>query len=226
MSAKNNSEQKLSVLNIMVFVLSIYVLGALVFDTMFKLPYETEELLIYIDHTICFIFFIEFCYHFYKAENKLKYMHWGWIDLLSSIPLVGFLRVGRVFRLIRLIRVIRAFKSTKHLVNHIFANKVQGTLTSVLIIAILLIIFSSIAILQVEHDPKSNIKTAGDALWWSYVTITTVGYGDRYPVTDEGRILAAVLMTAGVGLFGTFTAYISSLFVATNNKSNIERKND
>jgi voltage-gated potassium channel len=226
MSAENNSEQKLSVLNIMVFVLSIYVLGALVFDTMFKLPYETEELLIYIDHTICFIFFIEFCYHFYKAENKLKYMHWGWIDLLSSIPLVGFLRVGRVFRLIRLIRVIRAFKSTKHLVNHIFANKVQGTLTSVLIIAVLLIIFSSIAILQVEHDPKSNIKTAGDALWWSYVTITTVGYGDRYPVTDEGRILAAVLMTAGVGLFGTFTAYISSLFVATNNKSNIERKND
>ena len=226
MSAENNSEQKLSVLNIMVFVLSIYVLGALVFDTMFKLPYETEELLIYIDHTICFIFFIEFCYHFYKAENKLKYMHWGWIDLLSSIPLVGFLRVGRVFRLIRLIRVIRAFKSTKHLVNHIFANKVQGTLTSVLIIAVLLIIFSSIAILQVEHDTKSNIKTAGDALWWSYVTITTVGYGDRYPVTDEGRILAAVLMTAGVGLFGTFTAYISSLFVATNNKSNIERKND
>jgi len=226
MSAENNSEQKLSVLNIMVFVLSIYVLGALVFDTMFKLPYETEELLIYIDHTICFIFFIEFCYHFYKSENKLKYLHWGWIDLLSSIPLVGFLRVGRVFRLIRLIRVIRAFKSTKHLVNHIFANKVQGTLTSVLIIAILLIIFSSIAILQVEHDPKSNIKTAGDALWWSYVTITTVGYGDRYPVTDEGRILAAVLMTAGVGLFGTFTAYISSLFVANNNKSNIERKND
>jgi len=226
MSAENNSEQKLGVLNIMVFVLSIYVLGALVFDTMFKLPYETEELLIYIDHTICFIFFIEFCYHFYKAENKLKYMHWGWIDLLSSIPLVGFLRVGRVFRLIRLIRVIRAFKSTKHLVNHIFANKVQGTLTSVLIIAILLIIFSSIAILQVEHDPKSNIKTASDALWWSYVTITTVGYGDRYPVTEEGRILAAVLMTAGVGLFGTFTAYISSLFVANNNKSNIERKND
>jgi voltage-gated potassium channel len=153
-------------------------------------------------------------------------MQWGWIDLLSSIPLVGFFRVGRVFRLIRLIRVIRAFKSTKHLVNHIFANKVQGTLTSVLIIAVLLIIFSSIAILQVEHDPKSNIKTAGDALWWSYVTITTVGYGDRYPVTDEGRILAAVLMTAGVGLFGTFTAYISSLFVASNNKSNIERKID
>lgn len=72
-----------------------------------------------------------------------------------------------------------------------------------------MVIFSAIAILQVERDPNSNIKTAEDALWWSYVT-TTVGYGDRYPVTTEGRLIASVLMTAGVGLFGTFTAYIAS----------------
>ncbi len=220
MSPNNRTGQKLSTLNIVVFILSIYVLGALVIDTIFKLEYETEELLIYIDHSICAFFFFEFCYNFYHANNKAKFMQWGWIDLLSCIPLVGFLRVGRVFRFIRLIRVIRAFKTTKQLVNHIFANKIEGTLTSVLVIAILLLIFSSIAILQVEHDPHSNIKTAGDALWWAYVTITTVGYGDRYPVTSEGRILAAVLMTAGVGLFGTFTAYISSLFVANQNKSN------
>ncbi len=220
MSPNNRTDQKLSTLNIVVFILTIYVLGALVIDTVFKLQYETEELLIYIDHTICAFFFFEFCYNFYYAKNKAKFMEWGWIDLLSCIPLVGFLRVGRIFRFIRLIRVIRAFKTTKHLVSHIFANKIEGTLTSVLIIAILLLIFSSIAILQVEHDPHSNIKTAGDALWWAYVTITTVGYGDRYPVTSEGRILAAVLMTAGVGLFGTFTAYISSLFVANQNKSN------
>jgi voltage-gated potassium channel len=224
MPKETNTENKLTVLNILVFILSIYVLGALVIDTVFKLQYETEELLIYIDHTICAFFFFEFCYNFYHAKNKVKFMHWGWIDLLSSIPLVGFLRAGRVFRLIRLIRVIRAFKTTKHVVSHVFANKIEGTLTSVFVIAILLLIFSSIAILQVEHDPHSNIKTAEDALWWAYVTITTVGYGDRYPVTSEGRILAAVLMTAGVGLFGTFTAYISSLFVANQRKVNSENK--
>jgi len=224
MPRETNSENKLTVLNILVFILSIYVLGALVIDTVFKLQYETEELLIYIDHTICAFFFFEFCYNFYHAKNKAKFMQWGWIDLLSCIPLVGYFRAGRIFRFIRLIRVIRAFKTTKHLVNHIFANKIEGTLTSVLVIAILLLIFSSIAILQVEHDPHSNIKTAGDALWWAYVTITTVGYGDRFPVTSEGRILAAVLMTAGVGLFGTFTAYISSLFVANQRKVNSENK--
>jgi voltage-gated potassium channel len=76
-----------------------------------------------------------------------------------------------------------------------------------------MVIFSSIAILQVEDSPESNIKTAGDALWWSYVTITTVGYGDKYPVTTEGRVIAAVLMTVGAGLVGTFTGFAASWFV-------------
>lgn len=81
-------------------------------------------------------------------------------------------------------------------------------------IALLMIIFSGIAILQVEKAPTSNIKTAEDAIWWAYTTITTVGYGDKYPVTTEGRIIAMVLMTVGVGLFGTFTAYVASFFVS------------
>ncbi len=100
--------------------------------------------------------------------------------------------------------------------NHIFANKTQGTFASVSIITVLLVIFSSIAILHVEVDPKSNIKTAEDALWWAYVTITTVGYGDRFPVTMEGRAIATILMTAGVGLFGIFSGLLASWFVKGN----------
>jgi voltage-gated potassium channel len=146
-------------------------------------------------------------------------MKWGWIELIASIPTLDFMRAGRLLRLIRLIRIIRAFRSTKHIVQHVFKNKVQGTLTSVAIIAVLMLLFSSIAILQFETDPNSNIKTAGDAIWWAYVTMTTVGYGDKYPVTTEGRFVAAILMTVGVGLFGTFTAYVSSWFVKDNAKT-------
>ncbi len=217
MTELNNTENKLGLLNIIVIILSIYVLGALIVDTIFVLPKETSILLNYIDNTICAFFFFEFSFRFYKAESKLKFMRWGWIDLLSSIPMVGFLRAGRLLRLIRLLRVIRAFRSTKHLVSHIFANKAQGAFTSISVIAILLVIFSAIGILQVENDPNSNIKTAEDAIWWAYVTITTVGYGDKYPVTTEGRLIAAILMTAGVGLFGTFTAFVASWFVIDNN---------
>lgn len=207
-------ESKLDLLNIIVIILSIYVLGALVIDTLWKLPPETSKLLNYFDNAICVFFFFEFLYRFVKAPNKTAFMKWGWIDLVASIPMIDSLRAGRIFRLIRLFRVIRAFKSSKQLLQHVFANKIKGTLTSAIMIALLMIIFSGIAILQVEKDPNSNIKTAEDAIWWAYTTITTVGYGDKYPVTTEGRIIAMVLMTVGVGLFGTFTAYVASFFVS------------
>jgi len=221
----NNKEEgsidnKLGALNLIVIILSIYVLGALLFDTVYVLDQETSSLLNYIDNAICIFFFIEFSIRFYRADNKLKFMRWGWIDLVSSIPMVDFLRAGRILRLIRLLRVVRAFRTTNQLVNHIFKNKAQGALTSVSIIAVLIVIFSAIAILQVEDDPNSNIKTAEDAIWWAYVTITTVGYGDKFPVTTVGRIIAALLMTTGVGLFGTFTAFVSSLFVGDSKKQN------
>jgi voltage-gated potassium channel len=213
---KDNNTNKFGLLNLAVLVLTIYVLGALIIDITFKLSEETTKLLNFIDIAICIFFFIEFCIRFYQADNKLKFMRWGWIDLISSIPMINFLRFGRLLRFIRLIRIIRAFRTTKQFVTYIFANKAQGTFASVAILAILLIIFSSIAILQVENAPNSNIQTAEDAIWWAYVTITTVGYGDKFPVTTEGRIIASFLMTAGVGLFGTFTAYIASLFVSDN----------
>ncbi|WP_291134940.1 potassium channel family protein [Flavobacterium sp. UBA7663] len=217
---KEEKSDKLSLLNLVVLILSIYVLGALVIDSVYKLPPETSNLLNYIDNGICAFFFIEFCIRFNRAKNKLEFMRWGWIDLISCIPMIDYLRAGRLLRLIRLLRIVRAFRTTKNVVDHIFANKAQGAFTSVSIIAVLLVIFSAIGILQVENDPNSNIKTAEDAIWWAYVTITTVGYGDKFPVTTEGRIIAAILMTAGVGLFGTFTAYVASWFVVENKQSN------
>lgn len=222
MNAPKDDQEKLGFLNLTVIVLSIYVLLAMLIDTFFKLPAETSRLLNYIDTGICIFFFLEFVFRFWWAENKLQFMRWGWIDLISSIPMVDFVRAGRILRLIRLLRILRAFRSTNQLIRHVFRNRAQGTFTSVAVLAVLLIIFSSIAILQVETDPNSNIKSAEDAIWWAYVTITTVGYGDKFPVTTEGRIIAAVLMTGGVGLFGTFTAYIASWFVTEKKTENQE----
>jgi voltage-gated potassium channel len=210
---ETNKDSALNYLNIIVLVLSIYILLALVADTFFKLPVEVSRLLTLLDDSICVFFIFEFCFRFYHAKNKAKFMQWGWIDLVSSIPSFPFLRMGRMFRLVRLLRILRAFRSGKHIIKHLFINKARGAFTTVSAVAVMMIIFSSVAILQVEHDPKSNIKTAEDAIWWAWVTITTVGYGDRYPVTTEGRIIASFLMTVGVGLFGTFTGFIASWFL-------------
>lgn len=208
------NENELNYLSILVIVLSVYILAALLVSTFFKLPAEVTKVLDLTDNVICIFFLLDFIIRFYQAENKLRFMRWGWIDLISSIPTLDFLRAGRGLRLVRLLRILRAFRSTRHLVNHVFRKKAQGAFTTVSVIAILMVIFSAIAILQVENDSNSNIKTAEDAIWWAYVTITTVGYGDKYPVTTEGRVIAALLMTTGVGLFGTFTGFLASWFMA------------
>lgn len=88
-----------------------------------------------------------------------------------------------------------------------------------------MIVFGSIAILEFEKGEETNINNAEDALWWSFVTITTVGYGDKYPVTTEGRIVAGVLMIVGVGLFGTFTGFVASWFLNDNENKDIELPN-
>ncbi len=148
-----------------------------------------------------------------KSDNKMNFMKWGWIDLLSSIPTVGYLRYGRIFRLFRLLRIIRSFKALFLISNRLFENKTKGYAYSIVLLAFLLLSFSSISILIFEISPSSNIKTAEDAIWWAYCTMTTVGYGDKYPVTTEGRVIGMILMTFGVGLFSTFTAFIASNFI-------------
>ena len=211
-------DEKMGFLNILILFLSVYVLAALLLDMFIDLPHEVSRLLILIDDIICLVFLCDFGLRFYRAKNKLRFMRWGWIVLVSSIPTMEYMRAGRAIRLLRILRILRAFRSTRHLIQHVFRSRTRGTLATAAIIAVLTIIFSSISILEVEHDPKSNIKTAEDAIWWSYVTITSVGYADKYPVTTEGRIIAALLMAVGVGLFGTFTAFLASWFVEKTKK--------
>jgi len=89
-----------------------------------------------------------------------------------------------------------------------------------------MVIFSSLGILICERqDPQANIMTANDAVWWSVTTITTVGYGDKYPVTTEGRFIAMILMVSGVGLFGGLSGLAASFFVGSKEKKIEEEEN-
>jgi voltage-gated potassium channel len=81
-----------------------------------------------------------------------------------------------------------------------------------------LFILSSILILKVEDVPDGNIKTASDALWWSFTTISTIGYGEFYPVTTAGRLIAASLIVFGVGVFGTLSGLIASWFLGQKDR--------
>lgn len=204
-------DEKLSPWHFFMLGLSVYVLVALFIELAYDVPEDIKDVLRFFDTVICVFFLTDFIKQFAAAKSKLQYMKWGWIDLISSIPMLDAFRYGRALRLIKILRLLRAARSVKVILTCAFENRAKGTFTFVATVSIILIIFGSISALLFEKGMEgSNIHNASDAIWWAFVTITTVGYGDFYPVTMEGRIVAMILMTAGVGLFGTFTGFVAN----------------
>ncbi len=204
---------RISLLEIAVLMLSVYVLGALLAQTVFHVPPEVSLLLDRIDTFVCVIFLADFAVRFRRAPSKLEFMKWGWIDLISSIPAYDFLRWGRMVRVIRIIRILRAFRSARHLVAFLYLRRTRNLALTVVLTAFVLVIFSSIAVLSFEDEKESTIRTPFDAMWWAVSTMTTVGYCDKVPVTVEGKIVAMILMVTGVALFGVLTGLFARIFV-------------
>ena len=103
----------------------------------------------------------------------------------------------------------------RNLVHEFITHRAENALYTVVFLVLCVLEFGSLAVLSVEISaPGANITTASDAIWWAFVTITTVGYGDQYPVSSMGRIIGVLVMTAGVGLFGTLSGFLANMFLA------------
>lgn len=202
---------------IFMLALSIFVLILLFVSNIPNLDPDVAAILNMVDFGVCMIFLVDFLVSFFTAPSKLAYMKWGWIDLLSSIPMFDAGRVGRVARILRVIRLLRALRSASYVMKYISRHRPQSIMLSMFFMMITMITIGSICILHFEQEANSNIVTAEDAVWWAFVTITTVGYGDYYPVTSGGRLIAAALMFAGIGVFGSYAGYMATWF--TNNQT-------
>lgn len=195
-------------------VLSVVALAAIGIQNAVRLDPEVELLLGYFDNVLCVAFLIDFLLTLSRSPNRMRYFFtWGWLDLLSAIPTLEYARWGRLARIARIARVLRAFRATRLLTAAVFRQRTQSTMLAAVMLAFLLLVAGSTAILQFETGEKANIIGAEDALWWAFTTITTVGYGDRFPVTTAGRCIAVILMTAGVGLFGVISATLAAWFI-------------
>jgi voltage-gated potassium channel len=98
------------------------VLGALLVEVAFKLPPQVSSLLQTLDTVICFVFLADFFHRLYRAENRLVFLKWGWIDFISSIPMLSVFRWGRIVRVVRLLRILRGVRSTKFILGALFEN--------------------------------------------------------------------------------------------------------
>jgi voltage-gated potassium channel len=214
MEATAKPELRHSNWEIFVLALSLVSLVNIVLFFVVPLHEDSDRVILVVDASLCFVFFADFLYRLRAADSKRAYLvrDGGWLDLIGSIPVPGF-RIARAYRVISAAGRIR--REGGHRIWRDFVReRAQGALFVVLLLVVLVLEFASIGVLHAERGVEdANIVSASDALWWGYVTITTVGYGDEYPVTNEGRIVGIFLLTIGVGLFGTFTAFVANVFL-------------
>jgi voltage-gated potassium channel len=159
-------------------------------------------------------FLFDFVYRFVTARAaRTRYLirRSGWADLVAIVP---FLRVFRIFRVVEVVREARRVGSER-LAEDLFVSRASSTFLVTVFLVIAVVEFAGIAEFYVEQgQPHANIVSAGDSIWWGLVTITTVGYGDQYPVGPGGRLVGVMLLFAGIGLFSVLTGFIANLFLA------------
>jgi voltage-gated potassium channel len=169
-----------------------------------------------VETALTVVFVAEFLTRLGASYNRIGYLRGHWIDLVALIPIA---REVRVFRLLRLLRMVRAFAGVYRALGHV-GRLVNHRGLGLLITAWLgVMVVCSAGLYIAENGINQAITSPLDALWWGIVTLTTVGYGDVYPITPEGRLAASALMLLGIGLFGAITATITSYLIATGKSS-------
>jgi voltage-gated potassium channel len=213
--------------DIFILILSLYVIIELAVELIHPFSEKTIGIINLIDLIICIIFLGDFFFFLWKAENKSRYLKKHWIDFISSIPFMSFLRTFRLVRAIRIIRLLRGFKGIIQIFRLLGTNKLQNILISYILILILVMLYCSMAFYTFEQNVNPNVHNLFDAFWWAFITITTVGYGDIYPSTTEGRIVAMILSLGGMGLFSLVTAELSTILLKISQKqSDNEKQNN
>ncbi|MFC0604730.1 ion transporter [Winogradskyella pulchriflava] len=202
------------------FIQFLIILSVITFsiETLPDLKPQTRVVLNAIEAFCVVIFTFEYVSRIFVADNKPKFIFsfFGIIDLLAILPFylsfgidLRSLRLLRMFRLFRLFKLVRYNKAMKHFAQAMIAAKEQIILF--MIITLMLIYFAAVGIYYFENEAQpEHFTSVFDSLWWSIVTLTTVGYGDVYPITVGGRIFTFFILLIGLGIVAIPTGIISS----------------
>jgi voltage-gated potassium channel len=196
-------------------ILAVAWLPVLVVPLVARVPAALADALDTVDYLVWAVFVAEYLTKLYLTPARAQFFRRHLLDLLIiAVPVLRPLRALRLLRLLRMFRFTRAgltlsngLKRARDLLTH---RSLHFVLLSVLAIVG---VGAAMELAFEQHAPGANIHTFGDALWWAVVTVTTVGYGDKYPVTAGGRGVAVVLMITGIGLVGVLSATVASYFV-------------
>lgn len=198
----------------------------IILDLMYKLPISVIETFYYINLIICCIFFIDYILRLALSMNKIKFLVNNFIDLISIIPIIGVgkliysLNIGGSIDLKILLKVLKVILLVILVIK--FKNKIREAIrlnkfNHMLILTTIIIILAAVIISLLEN------MSFADAIWWSFVTFTTVGYGDVLLTTNLGRVVAIFLMVFGIGFIGVTTSTIAAYIINNDGKKKREK---
>jgi len=210
-----------------IFIQSLIVLSVVSFsiETISDINDSLKIFLNYFEIFTVTVFTLEYVSRIYIAEKKLSYIFsfYGIVDLLSFLPfyLTSYidLRIIRVFRLLRLLKFTRYATSIDKFYQIILESKKEFIVFFIL--AMVMFYLASVGIYYFEHEaqPKA-FGNVFDAMWWAVATLTTVGYGDVYPVTAGGKIFTTIILLIGLGIVGVPAGIIASALSKLTSSSN------
>jgi voltage-gated potassium channel len=195
-------------------VLAVAMVPLLILPLLLNLPDGVEAGLIAADWFIWAVFTFEYGVRLILTTDRWRFVRREWPDLLIVVlPILRPLRVVRSARALRLLRMTRLLAVFGEIGTSGRKLLVRHRLHYALLATLAVTVASAVLMLSVEESGEGSIETFGDALWWATTTVTTVGYGDTYPVSPAGRAIATFLMISGIALFGVLTANIAAFFV-------------
>lgn len=202
--------------------LSVYVLSALTLEMFIVQDDEIKKVLQYVDLAICMFFLFDFFLNLITAESKLKYLKWGWIDLISSIPVLDSLRWGRLSKVIRIVRFLRSLRSIKAIYGNVQSSKIQSLSFVVLLVTFLSYTVCASLILHFERESNAGLNTAAEALWWAFLNIMNAKISIATAETHAGQLMTILLNKIGLLLF----AYFNGIIIAWLVQKRIEIKSN
>jgi len=210
-----------AIYEIIMALLAIVVVAILVIDLSYILPQNVTLTFSFIDNIILVIFAIDYFTRLYLSIDKVKFFKSNIIDLISIIPFNSAFQTIRILRLSKLLKFVKVFRSVSLILK--FRKYMDKFLRTNNFNYIIWITLFTLFLGAVGIHFSEGISF-GNALWWSFVTISTVGYGDISPVTPLGRIIAGTIMLVGIGFLGMLTATIATFFLSKSNNTNYKRQ--
>lgn len=214
------------VLPIVVQVLIVISVILFSVETLPELNADTYLWINYTQNFLMIIFSIEYLIRVFTAEKKLKYIFsfFGIVDLLSILPF--YLQNYSGMQVLRIIRLVRVFKILRFPLLNKALNRLKKALNSCkeelavfIFIAIIVLYMSAVGIYFFEHSAQPEVfKSIFHSLWWSVATLTTVGYGEIYPITAGGKFFTFIVLMFGLGVISIPTGIVASALLQIKDK--------